>query len=158
MKALTIICIAALMAGIYSCNNSGKTNTGSDSTSNAADAKKSLQCYIAIDRKDTARLSVQTNSAGKVQGNLVIHYEENPAHKGTFEGKFSGDTLFADYTFTTGDKKEVSRNPLAFLKEGNKLILGVGTIETYLGRSYLAKDKPIEFDKGRFRFDSTDCK
>jgi hypothetical protein len=157
MKPLTIFFIAALMAGIYSCNSSERKSNGNDSVAGTSAATEDIQCYLAIDRNDTAHLSIQTISGDKVQGDLVISYAKSPAHKGTLTGKFSGDTLFADYTFTTGEKKEVSRNPLAFLKEGNRLILGVGTIETYLGRSYLAKDKPIEFDKGRFKFDATDC-
>ena len=84
-------------------------------------------------------------------------FSGKPENNGTLKGKFSGDTLYADYTFTTGAKKEFFRNPMAFLKDGDRLILGVGVIETYLGRSYLSEKEPVDFDKARFRFDPATC-
>lgn len=77
---------------------------------------------------------------------------------GTVEGKFSGDTLFVDYTHTSGSiNKKGYINPLAFLKVGENLVLGVGEIENHTGRSYFVKDKPIDFEIARFIFEPVDC-
>lgn len=46
---------------------------------------------------------------------------------------------------------------MALLKRGNELILGNGKIETYLGRSYFAKDTPIDFEKVKYKFTTVDC-
>jgi hypothetical protein len=43
------------------------------------------------------------------------------------------------------------------LKRGEDLILGDGKIETYLGASYFAKGKPIDFDNVKFKFTTVDC-
>lgn len=152
--------MSALLALTYSCTNSGKMKSQNDSLSDTNKTEvQNRRCYLAIDGKDTAYLNIQTSSGGKVMGDMMIKYAEEPKNEGTLKGEFKGDTLFADYTFTTGDNKEkVNKNPLAFLKEGSKLTLGIGVIETYLGRSYFAKDKPINFERGRFKFNATDCK
>lgn len=47
--------------------------------------------------------------------------------------------------------------PYSYLKRGNQLILGNGKIETYMGASYFAKGKPIDFDNVKFKFISVDC-
>jgi hypothetical protein len=46
---------------------------------------------------------------------------------------------------------------MAFLKRGNELILGNGKIETYLGKSFFAKETPIDFDNVKFKFRIVDC-
>ncbi|HEY0896981.1 MAG TPA: hypothetical protein VGE15_10565 [Sphingobacteriaceae bacterium] len=157
MKKWFIRCFwAALFAG--ACNTGDKTGSGSDSlTSRADELMGGRQCYLAIDGKDTVFLNLSPARKGDVTGHMVMRLQGKPENNGTITGQFSGDTLYADYTFTTGEKKEVFKNPMAFLKEGEKLILGVGVIETYLGRSYLSKKEPIDFVKARFRFNPATC-
>lgn len=145
-----MIAICVLLALAYSCTNSEKKASQGENT-------QSRQCYIAVYEQDTAYLNLSTMNTGKVTGDLVIHYAQKPKNEGTLEGKFIGDTLFADYSFTTGQSKDKNRNPLAFLREGSKLTLGVGVIEVYLGRAYLAKNPPVNFNKGRFKFSPSNC-
>ena len=141
---------------IAACNgNKGKTanQNATDTVSNATP-----ECYIAIFEKDTAYLNIQRTDTAKVQGDLLIKYGSNPKNEGKLAGQFRGDTLFADYTYTVGTYKEkINKNPLAFLVKGDSLILGIGQIETYVGRSYFKPGAPIDFDKGRFRFVKTEC-
>ena len=47
---------------------------------------------------------------------------------------------------------------MAFLRRGNELILGNGSIVTSLGVSYFEKGKPIDFDKVKYKFKTIDCK
>jgi hypothetical protein len=48
---------------------------------------------------------------------------------------------------------------MAFLKRGDELVLGNGKIISYIymGRSYLDKDIPIDFNKVKFKFKTIDC-
>lgn len=139
---------------MFSCNQAEQKS---------AELKDSLttqkECFLAIDAKDSANLVVNTHEEGKITGHLVINYVDKGKNDGEISGEYKGDTLFVDYTFKIGTTNEtVYKNPLAFLKKDGKLILGVGQIETSLGRSYFVKGKPISFDKGRFTFEPTECK
>jgi hypothetical protein len=158
----TPIFYLALMASpfLFSCNQNGsKSSEETDSLSAVTDTAVHKQCFVAVDGKDTANLTLNGLNTGKVNGHLVINYLGKGKNDGDFEGAYRGDTLFVDYTFKIGtENKTIYKNPLAFLKKDGKLILGVGQIETNLGRSYFVKGKPISFDKGRFTFDPADCK
>lgn len=147
-------------AVLFSCTQGGNNSTEqADSLAKAKlDTVLHKECFIAIDETDTATLSLNTHGTDKVTGHLLIKYATKDKNDGELKGSFKGDTLFVDYTFKVGDDKVVHKNPLAFLKKDGKLILGVGVIETTLGRSYFAKDKPINFERGKFTFDPVACK
>lgn len=157
-----LACIVSFF--ILGCNQ----GTNKSEVTNATDAKAEAnnQCFLAVHEKDTASLNITTAANGQVKGDLVIATGElNPGsiekvlNNGQIEGRFRGDTLFVDYTYTTGTvNKTVYKNPLAFLRNREQLILGVGEIETYLGKTYFVKGKPINFEIGKYRFDSVDCK
>jgi len=161
MKKTSILFACIISLFIYSCNQGAKKNQES-----SADNPLLLSnCYIAVFEKDTAHLKTQTDTSGKIAGDLTMKYGEvqpNSLEKvinvGTIAGEFKGDTLFVDYTHTSGSiNKKGFKNPLAFLKVGENLLLGVGQIETHLGRSYFVKNKPIDFEIGRFKFVPVDC-
>ena len=81
-----------------------------------------------------------------------------PTKLGQIVGEFRGDTLFASYTFIQGaNEKKTFKNPMAFLKNGNELILGNGKIEFSLGASYFAKGEPIDFERVKYKFTTVDC-
>lgn len=140
---------------MFSCNQRDSKGTLDAST----DTVISKQCFIAVDQKDTAELTVNNFKKGKVIGHLLINYVDKGKNDGEIKGAYKGDTLFVDYTFKIGTvNKTIYKNPLAFLKKDGNLILGVGQIETSVGRSYFVKGKPISFEKGRFTFTPTECK
>ena len=112
-------------------------------------------CYVAVDESDTVLLTI-TDQRKSIEGNLTFNYTNGVTHKGTLKGLMHGDTLLADYNFTTGDGKW-RRNPVALLKRNGRLILGVGIMETTWGRNYFAKSQPIDYDKGRFIFKEVNC-
>jgi len=138
----------------YACNSSDKK---------AETAKKdsviSETCYASAFEKDSAAMIVKTMASGKITGSLLVKYAEKPQNNGKIDGKFHGDTLLVDYRFNTGgDTTKAFTNPLAFLKKDGKLIMGVGQIETTLGRSYFVKGKPINYEAGKFTFEEVPCK
>ncbi|WP_240186925.1 hypothetical protein [Pedobacter nanyangensis] len=140
----------------YSCSQGGNKQTGDTGVKAAADTLK--QCYTSVFEGDSATMDIKIIDSTKVEGKLVIKYAEKPHNNGIVRGEFKGDTLLVDYTFKTGQNPTEFSNPLAFLKQGGHLKMGVGVIETTLGRSYFAKDKPINFEKGKFDFAPAECK
>jgi hypothetical protein len=139
----------------FSCTSSNN-NSDKSTTKTVKDTVK--QCYIADFEGDTAMMDIKVIDSVEVEGKLVIKYANKPHNDGIVRGKFSGDTLFVDYSFKTGNNTTQFSNPLAFLKKADTLKMGVGVIENTLGRSYFAKDKPINFERGKFSFQPTECK
>ncbi|QNK61332.1 hypothetical protein H7F33_12220 [Pedobacter sp. PAMC26386] len=152
MKNSILICTALVSTGLlYSCSqNNGSANK-------QAEKPLSTTCYMALDGKDTSRMELNTFSKN-VKGNLVISYSNKDNNNGEFEGELKGDTLLVIYTFKVGNKPTIYKNPLAFLKKDGKLIMGVGEMESALGRTYFKKGVPIDFGKGRFTYASVECK
>lgn len=136
-----------------SCAGNGSKKVQSAETDSIIESK----CYLAIDGKDSAFLNVKTLKSGKISGDLLITFENMPKNEGEIEGTTKGDTLFVDYSFKVGQSNVIKKNPLAFLKKDRALILGVGVIETAFGKSYFVKKKPINFERGRFKFELKTC-
>lgn len=146
-----------IAAGLmYSCSQG--TDKKKEAGATKADSAN-VQCFNAADGVDSASLSLITDKNGKVTGSMLINYLEKGDSQGDVIGKFHGDTLFVDYSFTIGStNKTFFKNPLAFLKKDGKLFMGVGQIETFLGKSSFVDNRLINFERGRFTFSSADCK
>lgn len=156
MKKSIIYLALTSIPFVFACNQNNRTDSNS---ANKSDSLINQTCYAAGFEKDSASIIVKTFSSGKVKGSLIVKYGSKPENNGVLEGKFKGDTLYVDYRFNTGgDTTKVFTNPLAFLKKDGKLIMGVGQIETTLGRSYFVKGKPINFERGKFVFEEIPCK
>ncbi len=154
LKQLTWAFLALPLA--YSCGQGGNQSKNDSATATVADTVK--QCYVSSFEGDSATLNLNIIDSTKVEGSLVINYAEKPKNDGIVRGEFKGDTLFVDYNFKTGSNPTEFSNPLAFLKKADTLVMGVGVIETSMGRSYFAKDKPINFERGKFSFTTAPCK
>ncbi|MCL6462351.1 MAG: hypothetical protein I4O51_10855 [Flavobacterium micromati] len=118
----------------------------------------SVACYKAIYEKDTLNLKINTFKNGEVTGDMVMAIDNMPVKTGEIVGEFKGDTLFASYTFIQGDYKEKTlKNPMAFLKRDNQLILGNGQIQITMGASHFVKGEPIDFERVKYKFDAVNC-
>lgn len=118
----------------------------------------SVECYQALYEQDTVDLKINTLKNGKITGNMEMKLFGHPTKVGDIEGEFHGDTLMVDYSFAmVTNKTQKFKNPMAMLKKGEELILGSGKIETYLGRSFFAKDTPIDFEKVKYKFSKVEC-
>jgi hypothetical protein len=152
MKNLGLFCLLLACIGLESCNKNKKDVDA------LAEKPVSVQCYKAIYEKDTIDLKINTLSTGKISGDMMMKVFNKAKKVGKIAGEFRGDTLFADYSFTlVANDKIIYKNPMAFLKRGNELILGNGKIETYLGASYFVKGQPIDFDSVKYKFSAVDC-
>lgn len=157
MKNLKVLCLLLTCIGLQSCK---KNESPKDAETDKVQAEMptSVACYMALYEKDTVDLKINTLKNGKIAGEMVMKILDMPKKVGKINGEFRGDTLFVDYTFFQGaNEKKIFKNPMAMLKKGNELILGSGKIETYLGKSYFAKDTPIDFEKVKYKFTSVDC-
>lgn len=163
MKNKTYNLIFLLSVLLFGCRNHAKYKT----LVNADDyslIKQPEQCFTATFEKDSAFFKYKTLPNGKIRGMLTIKYaepeplavEKNFYH-GEIKGRFTNDTLFADYIFANGKKMGIYRNPLAFLKKDNKLVLGFGAYVNYLGKTWLMNHQAINFNKGRFQFMPAKC-
>jgi len=153
MKIIKLHLALLLIPFAFACTSSDKK------AEIAKDSIVNKTCYAASYEKDSAAMIVTKMASGKIEGSLLVKYASNPENNGQFKGKFSGDTLYVDYRFNTGgDKSKVFTNPLAFLRKDGKLIMGIGQIETTLGRSYFVKGKPINYEAGKFTFVEVPCK
>jgi len=154
MKKSNLLCLLVAFITIASCNKKQKDNGGQ-----TVDEKPvSVQCYVAIYEEDTIDLKINTLKSGKISGTMDMKLLNMPIKVGKISGEFKGDTLFADYSFIQGtNDKVVFKNPMAFLRKGDELILGNGKIETYLGASFFAKGEPIDFENVKYKFKTNDC-
>ncbi|WP_395049647.1 hypothetical protein [Flavobacterium sp.] len=157
MKNLGLFCLLLACIGLESCNkNQSKKDV--DATPVSAEKPVSVQCYNALYENDTIELKINTLKNGTITGNMEMKIFNRAKKIGKIAGEYRGDTLFVAYTFIQEANKEITyKNPMAFLKRGNDLILGNGEIETTMGASYFVKGKPIDFDKVKYKFTTVDC-
>lgn len=158
-----IFSLVILASGLSACNQP-KHDSDKVAADSISAATLKHQCYQAVFEKDTGDLNITMGKDGKVTGDLVMKYGLKPnevervINKGKVDGSFRGDTLFLNYLYTSGElNKTLYQNPLALLRTGDQLVMGVGEIETSVGRSYFVDGKPIDFEKGRFKFAPVEC-
>lgn len=157
MKNLTLSCLLLSFVGLQSCKNEEKQKAA-EAAKAEGETIVNTECYKAIYEKDTVDLDLYFLKNGKVKGDMSMRVESSPEKKGEVAGEFHGDTLFVDYTFTDGSKNNAKfKNPMALLKRDKQLILGNGAMQTTMGVTYLVKDKPIDFDRVKYKFNSIPC-
>ena len=157
MKKIIALCLVITCIGFQGCKNDEKQK---EIEAAKAEGEKvvSSQCYKAVYEKDTIGLKVNTLKNGKISGDMVMKVVNAPERIGEVAGEFKGDTLFVDYTFTdTKNKNTKFKNPMALLKRDSQLILGNGTMQTTMGVTYLVKDKPIDFENVKYKFETVEC-
>ena len=157
MKKLGLFCLLLACSGLQSCKNN-QSEKAVDAAQVEAEKPISVACYKALYQEDTIDLKINTLKDGKITGDMEMKIMDMPKKVGKILGEFHGDTLFASYTFiSSGYEKKTYKNPMAFLKKGDELILGNGQIETSMGASYFVKGVPIDFESVKYRFTAVDC-
>lgn len=113
------------------------------------------ECYSAIIKKDTISLTLTVKDSSLENGELHYNFFEKDKNHGTLTGTFKGDTLFADYTFTSEGKESVRE--VVFLKKGNIFIEGYGDVEEKDNKTIFKDKKKLFFDS-KIVLSKTDCK
>ena len=157
MKTPILFYLLFACLGFQSCKKNQNVKVG-DEIKVQAERPMSVQCYKAIYEQDTIELKMNTLKNGKITGDMVMKFFKMPKKTGQIAGEFRGDTLFASYTFIEDDNKKITfKNPMAFLKREDQLILGNGKIQTTMGASYFVKGIPIDFERVKFKLTAVDC-
>ncbi|CAN5513774.1 hypothetical protein BH11BAC2_BH11BAC2_11670 [soil metagenome] len=110
-------------------------------------------CYYYQENGDTIILHLHVNGE-KASGDLLYHLHQKDKNSGAIEGRMAGDTLFADYTFSS--EGILSVREVIFLRQGDTFIEGFGEVEDHLGKMVFKNKKAIEFD-GKMIFKKGDC-
>lgn len=152
MKNLSILCLMVTCIILGSCKDKKSEKIVT------VEEPKNEQCYNAFYEQDTLHLKLNTLADGAIEGTMVMIVSDKATKTGEITGKFRGDTLFANYTFTQGENRiSTYKTPLAFLKQGDELILGDWETETVMGANYDAAGEPIDFNNVKYKFNTVDC-
>jgi len=110
-------------------------------------------CYIGSIGKDTIVLKTE-RFPNVVTGILEYKFYEKDQSKGEFDGKMNGDTLIAEYTFSSEGTKSVRQ--VAFLLQGELALEGFGEMEERNGKMVFKDINEIKFD-GTLKLYKTEC-
>lgn len=143
MKAMLCSCCGLLF--IFFVILAGCDTSGSDH-------RTTKMWYRAIDKDDTATFKVSVTD-GQFKGTLEINYHGSFKDSGEVSGYVRGDTLAGNYLFQHYGMEQLRRIPVSLLKKEDKLILGVGSMEIYLDRTYFKKNMPIDYKNVKFVFE-----
>lgn len=134
-----------------SCSSNSEKNNSSEKEMKIMIPKSG--CYASFSGKDTILLKIET-FPNVVTGILKYQIWEKDKNEGTIEGKLSGDTLFANYTFTS--EGQTSVREVAFLLNDHQVIEGFGGMEEKNGKMVFTDKSRINFSKG-IKLSSIDC-
>ncbi|TLV01073.1 hypothetical protein [Dyadobacter luticola] len=140
IKYLLLTCICS--AFLISCN------TKSDSTSEKQETEKPVQgyeCFIYKAKKDSAFLHINLSDS-IVTGELSYAFFEKDKNQGKIKGKMRGDTLLANYTFSSEGME--SRREVVFLKNGSGWTEGFGDVTETDSITTFKDLSKIKFDNG----------
>ncbi|MBZ4034598.1 hypothetical protein K6T82_07455 [Flavobacterium sp. 17A] len=113
------------------------------------------QCYTWKSNGSIVEMSFNVNSHQEVNGKLSYNLVGKDKNEGTLIGNMKGDTLVADYTFSSEGVSSVRE--VVFLQKDGTFIEGYGDIVE-------ANDKVSFKDKSKLKFDQkntlvkVDCK
>lgn len=155
MKRLIFLAIAGMT--IVACNNESTTN---QNTTKAPEKTESASmpapvCYLGVSGRDSVVLTLRKDAESLASGELSYLFYEKDKSRGTFSGRMKGDTLFADYTFTSEGVE--STREIAFLQQGNTMTEGYGDATEIQGVMTFKDPRKLEFGKG-FVLNQSQCK
>ena len=116
----------------------------------------SEECYLGIMKKDTVSLKLEIKGDQVISGNMSTKYYQKDKNEGTLYGEMKGDTLYADYTFTS--EGILSVRQVAFLKKGDTFVEGFGeVVGDKKGKVNFKDKKALKFDNSTV-LKKVDCK
>lgn len=139
MKLIKILCLC-LILNLCSCAG---TNPDRD---------QPKEFYKAVNRADTATLRLNLTDKA-FYGQFEINYHGAYKDSGGVTGIIKGDTLRGTYRFQHYGIEKWHSMPIALLKKNNRLIMGEGLMEIYMGMYYFKKNTTINYQNPRFVFE-----
>ena len=114
------------VASLFGCRQKKVELSGDEEVQQEVYITPQQNCYQYIKGQDTATLTLNTDGK-KATGDLSYSWFQKDKNKGTIDGEFHGDTIIANYNFSSEGKQ--SMRQVVFLKQGDKLTEGVGEVE-----------------------------
>lgn len=102
------------------------------------------QCYTWNSNGSVIEMSFNVNSHQEVNGKLSYNLVGKDKNTGTLIGNMKGDTLIADYTFTSEGVSSVRE--VAFLQKDGTFIEGYGPSTEANGKVSFTDKKTLKFD------------
>lgn len=153
MKRLFIFLIIAFA---ISCQNNGHKTVPisvEKSKQNIQDIPSThMACYATIGKNSVLLKLIISDSS--VKGTLIYNLYQKDKNTGTLDGKLYGDTLIANYQFTSEGIKSIRQ--VAFLIKDSLITEGYGDVEEKNGRMVFRDRKSLDFKKG-LKLKKTDC-
>ena len=139
-----IIFSAVLISFFISCKKESKDHQ-LQLEKNTIKKVNTPECYLGVIKKDSVLMHLNFEGNQLISGNLIYNFYEKDKNEGSIVGQLKGDTLFADYTFTS--EGVLSVREVVFLKEGNNYIEGFGeTVDDNKGKVKFKDKKKLMFD------------
>lgn len=123
--------LAGLLVAMLSCNQNHPK---------AIPATK----YVAYLNADTAFATMEISKA-LFKGVLEIRYNNGYKDSGNVKGFVKGDTLMGEYHYQKYWFPVWKRDPIIFLKKGDKLIMGKGSVKYTMGIPHYNNLYPIDY-------------
>lgn len=114
--------------------------------------KETYSHYRAINRNDTADLSITTTKNFFKGDYKIIYGSKAIMDSGYVRGKIVGDTLIGNYYYISYGGQGESR-PITLLMRNKKLISGSGALTKWLGFRYFDREVPIDYEAPQFVFE-----
>lgn len=111
-----------------------------------AETAAGSSCYLYATDKDTVYLVLDAPVGDAITGELSYDFFERDGNVGFIEGRVSGDTLIADYTFLS--EGMVSVREVGFLLGENQVMEGYGDVEEVNGRMVFWHKDSLDFSNG----------
>lgn len=127
LKSLSAIFIIIIFCSCKEQNEQTKiaapAKNSSISTTGQAERKpESIECFSYARTGDTIFISIRNKEDFFLEGDLVYSLSEKDKNRGSIYGQWKGDSLFADYEFTSEGKTSVRE--IFFLKTDSGMIEG----------------------------------
>jgi hypothetical protein len=146
---MDIILLFAFVISV-SCNQQKPTTTSESLSEDTTLVKISddvlrITCYEKISNQDTFRLRVEAFE-GRVTGTLAYLFHEKDSNMGDYEGRMYGDTLIADYIFTSEGSTSVRQ--VAFRINGQTATEGYGEMKEQDGKMSFSDWRTLAYGQG----------
>ena len=155
-------CVLFLFIMLLACNNAvpdSHTNIDSPQVTTDTNIGKIItlnngdHCFAYTQNNDTVSLSLHLNDS-LVTGKLIYRLYQKDMNAGTLKGLLRGDTLLADYSFLSEGTRSVRQ--VIFLRKGNILLEGTGSMRETSGRLIFTDIKAVAFN-GNIVLEPVDC-
>ncbi|WP_373056027.1 hypothetical protein [Zunongwangia sp. H14] len=102
------------------------------------------QCFLYTEGNDTINLGLEI-LGDQVTGYLMYHLAEKDKNNGEIVGEMKGDTLYAEYFFTSEGKE--STRDVVFLKGEKSIVEGHGNMQQTEEGMKFTENPEIEFER-----------